>query len=507
MSTQQTPTNHAGYVIQGEVVVRISHGLERPLWAKNGSPLPIANSEGFRWIAGRWFTDGVHIIVQAQQGSSMAYEYYYRIEDADLESFEVLNERYARDARQAYYITGRTIRSKSPAAFHPLIYRDWRAPDEHGQALESEMRVHPYYAADNESIYVCGRRINGSDGASVEALSSHYVVDASHVYYYGRRIEADRASFVVGLSNHGQGPLRATDHHGPVEFGKRQTVLDLDQIEDWRSFFESHPQLHDYWWHRMQVPTRRGHEVEYRGHPLSGLDPDSFTAVEIDIGHDLHNTIVGDSRGIHWLGFSGDGRRYEPLPLSTQPITALRLLGQRYFTDGISVFFAEYHSPQVMRKVSPSDFRVLERGWARDTHRAFYQGTAKKGVNPERLQVAGCYAWDDAQLFCDGKPLKVATPHTQLSVPHPAFLLAGEQLFYGRRPVSSKRVHLPTLEFLDNDFARDRQHVYIVGVVNLVAIEGADLASFHITAPGKAKDATRSYDARTLRDETAPKGD
>lgn len=119
--------------------------------------------------------------------------------------------------------------------------------------------------------------------------------------------------------------------------------------------------------------------------------------------------------------------------------------------------------------------------------------------------MAGCYAWDDAQLFCDGKPLKVTVPHANLTVPHPAFLLAGEQLFYGRRPVSSKRVHLPTLEFLDGDFARDRHSVYIVGYVNLVAIDGADLASFRVTAPGKAEDALRSYDAKTLKDETAPK--
>lgn len=507
MPAQRTPTNHPSYIIQGDVVVRTSHGLDRPLWAKDGSPLPVANPEGFRCIAGRWFTDGVHVIVQAQQGSSMAYEYYYRIEDADLESFEVLNERYARDIHQAYYITGRTIRSKSPSTFHPLIYPAWRASDENVQSLQPETRLHAYYAADSEAIYSCGKRIAGSDGASVQALDVSYIVDASHVYYRGKRIDAERASFVLGLDRHGQGTLRATDRDGPVAFGKRQTMLDQHQVEEWRPFFETHPQLKDYWWHRMQMPTRREREVEYRGHHLSGLDPESFATIDIDLGHGLRGTVVGDAEGIHWLSFSGDGHVYELHPLSAQPITALRVLDQRYFTDGAGVYYVEYGSPQLMRKVSPHDFRVLEGGWARDTHRAFYLGTTKKDVNPDRLQLAGCYAWDDGQLFCDGKPLKVATPHAQLIVPHPAFLLAGEQLFYGRRPVSSRRVHLPTLEFLDNDFARDRDRVYIVGAISLVAIDGADLASFRVVAPGEAEDVARSYDAPTLREETAPKGD
>lgn len=505
MSTESTTTNHPDYVIQGDTVVCTSHGLSRALWAKDGSPLPVENPQGFHCIAGRWFTDGVHVIVRAQLGSSIAYPYYYRIEDADLESFEVLNERYARDTRQAYYITGRTIRSKSPSAFQPLIYQGWRAADETGELLEPEMCVHKYYAADNESIYVCGKRISGSHGASVEGLDINYIVDASHVYYYGKRIEADRASFVLGLNGQDHRTLRVTDRLGPLERGQRQTVVDQHQIEEWRPFFEMHPQLRDYWWHRMQVPAEREHEVEYKGHHLSGLDPGSFAAVDVDLGHNIHGVVAGDANGIHWLSFSSDGPGYQLEPLSAQPIAAVRALGQHYFTDGVSVFYAEYYSRQVMRKVSPSDFRVLERGWARDTHRAFYLGTAKKSVNPDRLQMAGCYAWDDAQLFCDGKPLKVTVPHANLTVPHPAFLLAGEQLFYGRRPVSSKRVHLPTLEFLDGDFARDRHSVYIVGYVNLVAIDGADLASFRVTAPGKAEDALRSYDAKTLKDETAPK--
>ncbi|MGV8769554.1 DKNYY domain-containing protein, partial [Pseudomonas aeruginosa] len=77
---------------------------------KDGSPLPIANPDGFQMLARRWGTDGHSVIVQAQQGSSTAYEYFYRIDNVDLATFSVLNERYAKDARRAYYLTGKTLR-------------------------------------------------------------------------------------------------------------------------------------------------------------------------------------------------------------------------------------------------------------------------------------------------------------------------------------------------------------------------------------------------------------
>ena len=40
--------------------------------------------------------------------------YWYEVEGADIATFEALNLRYARDRERAYYITGKTIRTKSP---------------------------------------------------------------------------------------------------------------------------------------------------------------------------------------------------------------------------------------------------------------------------------------------------------------------------------------------------------------------------------------------------------
>lgn len=219
-------TNHPDYAIDGDAVIRRSHG--QPLWTKDGKPLPIERPHAFRCIAGRWFTDGVHVIVQGQLGSAIVRQYYYRIEDADLDTFEVLNQRYARDVRQAYYITGKTIRTHSPHAFRPLVYETWSRPGTGGVAFE--MREHEYVAVDDESIYVTGRRVAGSHGASAVGFPGNYFADADRVYCYGRPKDIDRASFVCGPDE--AGFMRVTDRLGPIDNGERQTVQDARLVDD-----------------------------------------------------------------------------------------------------------------------------------------------------------------------------------------------------------------------------------------------------------------------------------
>ncbi|WP_175770648.1 DKNYY domain-containing protein [Burkholderia anthina] len=493
-------TNHPDYAIAGDTVIRRADGL--PLWGKDGKPLPIERPQAFRCIGGRWFTDGVHVIVQAQLGSAMVSLYYYRIEDADLDTFEILNQRYARDARQAYYITGRTIRTRSPHAFRPLVYETWNRPDDaHGVTFE--MREHAYLATDDESIYMNGRRINGSHGASAIGFPGGYFADANRVYYYGRPKDIDRESFLCGPD--AAGYLRCTDRIGPIESGERQTVQETRLFDEWHSFFTMRPALHDYWWHRRRQPAAAA-TVRFRDATLTGFDPATFAARETLFDFGAIDWLCGDAHGIHWAHRTCAEMPVELTRFSDQPIDAVRVLGKHYFTDGATVFYAFSPSqPQPLRGADPAAFRVLSGGWARDATRAFHLGVVKKSIDPDRLHVEGSYAWDGERLFCDGKPLQVDVPASELRVLHPTFLRAGDKLFFGRRPVSTKRVHLPTLEFIDDDFARDRKHAYIVGHVSLVEIDGADPASFRVVEPGTARDDTRRYDARTLRDATAPR--
>jgi hypothetical protein len=117
MPIQTIPTNHPSYVIQGWTVVRTSYGLDRPLWAKDDSPL-------------RGRIRRTSVVLQA----------------------------------------GGLPTACMP---QPLIYQDWRRADDEGhRKLIPDARVHKYYAIDKESAYTCGKRIVGSDGASAQGLGA-----------------------------------------------------------------------------------------------------------------------------------------------------------------------------------------------------------------------------------------------------------------------------------------------------------------------------------------------
>lgn len=493
---------------------------DRPLWAKDGTPLPVAAPERFRslefayperlpgYTKQRWFTDDVAIYVQAQQGSAVAYIYFYRIDDADIASFQVLNERYARDARRAYYITGKTLRPLRPDAFLP-VWAQWQELDAVGNVVCSQVREDKYFATDGCHLYVCGVRMKDVDAASMEFLGGAYWGDQGHVYVNRRKVDADRASFVAiaqTFSPDDRG-LWATDRLGPFgRSGERDLRTEQALRDEWAPFFAAHPELSDYWWHRAADAQLT--PVTYRGVVLHGLERASFAAIKVpSFFPGLEMGLCGDDNGIHCLHLYSEGRGDIPANgsltrVSDAPINQVKVISPGYWSDGKTVFLQpnHYETSRPLIKAHQPSFVVMAGGWAKDQARIYYCGVEKKGLDQKRFQVHGCYAWDDRQLFCDGKPLCANTDHDKLKVPHPTFLLTDKSLYCGRRPVSSNRVHLPTLEFLDQDFARDRKQVFLVTDLGLHEVIGADPLQFRVDIPGVGTDGVRNYVAKELRD-------
>ncbi|MCH5770595.1 DKNYY domain-containing protein, partial [Salmonella enterica] len=78
---------------------------------KQGNPLDV-DAESFQAFGGRWLHDRHRVYGEGEYGAQRR-TYWYEVEDADIATFEALNLRYARDRERAYYITGKTIRTKS----------------------------------------------------------------------------------------------------------------------------------------------------------------------------------------------------------------------------------------------------------------------------------------------------------------------------------------------------------------------------------------------------------
>lgn len=458
--------NHPSYRVINDQVYR---GF-KPLHQKDGKPLPIANPRGFLMLARRWGTDGQSVVVQAQQGSSISFEYFYRIDNADLATFTVLNERYAKDKRCAYYLTGKTIRYVGN--FHLL--KRWQPTfDESGRVVSASECEDEYFAVDDKFVYAAGTRLRGAHGPGFRHLGFDYYRDDQHVYWRNKRLDVDVESFVViQLYQREQdySPVLVGDKNGPLG---SSGVVDAAMHATWAPFFRAHTHLEDYWWHRLQVLTEYsqtqkeaaplhpvglgfelGLNVYFHGRSISGLDAASFQLL------DTH--LCGDANGLYLIPFH-NAETQVPERFSLEPAQHFRSLGTPYLTDGKKVFCHRifYHPPDPIRKADVSTFESCGHGWAKDRQAIYYYGEVKKRLKPCDTRILGTYAFSPTVILSEGKLLDVEFDPAEVRVPHPDFLQLGtRKLFCHRRPLSAKRIDLATLEFLGDRYARDQYRIY-----------------------------------------------
>ncbi|MCP1456844.1 DKNYY domain-containing protein [Pseudomonas kilonensis] len=458
--------NHPSYrVIDGQVYKGF-----KPLHQKDGTPLPIATPYDFQMLAHRWGTDGQSIIVQAQQGSSISYEYFYRIDNADLATFTVLNERYAKDRHRAYYLTGKSIRYVGD--FH-LLKCSQPVFDECGRVVSASEYKDDYFAVDDTFVYAAGTRLRDAHGPSFRHLGFDYYRDHQHVYRRQKRLDVDAQSFVVTQlyrNDQDYSPVLVGDKHGPLGSGG---IIDAAMQEAWAPYFEAHPQLKGYWWHRLQALPEAaqphtetqplqviglgfelGDQVYFHGRVINGLDAATFKLL------DTH--LCGDAQGLYLIPFH-NAETEVPERFSQEPAEHFRSLGAPYLTDGKTVFCHRifYHPPEPIRKAQAATFESCGHGWAKDRDAVYYYGEAKKRLHPSDTRILGTYAISPSLILSEGKPLEVAFDPEEVRVPHPDFLQLGtRKLFCHRRPVSAKRIDLTTLQFLNDRYARDQHRIY-----------------------------------------------
>ena len=227
-----------------------------PLTDRKGEPIE-ADAASFKAVGGRWLYDKHHVYGEGQYGANRT-SYWYIVDDADAATFEALNLRYARDKHRAYYITGKTIRTKSPEVFEivpelRLNYRDGtRDPLHEGSVI----------ARDREAVYFYGARLRKARPENFKVLGHGYATDGTTVWYLDHKkvIEgADAETFTVPgpgepyVSGRSSG-AGVTDRNRPYVYG--EPCAPQEWVEDWRQFFEAKPDLHGWWWHQFAQPQR-----------------------------------------------------------------------------------------------------------------------------------------------------------------------------------------------------------------------------------------------------------
>ncbi|MDX5628157.1 MULTISPECIES: DKNYY domain-containing protein [unclassified Brenneria] len=484
-------TNHNGYLwVNGQ----ICDAKLQPLRDKNGEPLAIKHPENFRMLAPRWGTDGEDLIVQGQMGSKVVKIYHYLIKNGDLATFQRLNQRYAKDAKRAYYITGKTIRYHGDFRLLKVyprghIFSDTRLPQ-----VNSD-----YFAVDDRYAYCCGLRIKNADGATFRHICDNYYRDDHTVFYQNKPLDVDADSFIAVPWN--DQLFTCDDNRALGSTGS----MGQQEKERWGEFFAAHPEYRPRWWRRLnhvedEAPAslreigqgfQAGRWLYFHQQRLDDMDVESFRL--------LTPYLCGDRFGLYLIPFHNPEKNV-PERFSAQPVERFRLLdySQTYFTDGATVWCHTifYHLPQAIKKADLASFKSYDYGWARDKTHVYYHGSIKKDLSAAQTHFHGIYAYDQRHLFCHGKRVKIDFTPEELHFPHPFFVMIGQKkLLCERYTVSARRIHLPTLTFLNHYFARDRNHIYYFDDIRtLHPLQQADYASFTVLDGTRAQDCHRRYE-------------
>lgn len=211
-------------------------------------------------------------------------------------SFKALDDRFARDAKRGYFL-GSSIAGSDGASFvvvsaneardrHAVYYCDTYRKGQEYWAIQ-HLRIHPIegadagsytaigqgYARDVRRVYFQGRAFDARDPASFEPLAGDFGRDAQRGYYARQEIADSHGPSFEAVDDSDIAYARDRQHgyyaHGNVD-GDREEARDIVRI--------------------LRTPNPaairvlgRGYAADpqhvwYRGRPLQGADPATFTS-------------------------------------------------------------------------------------------------------------------------------------------------------------------------------------------------------------------------------------
>jgi hypothetical protein len=411
----------AGGVLRGEKLARAHPGSFVALahgYGKDGAscyylhhPLKGADVESFEVVGERCARDRNHVFWGEK-----------RVRGADFGTFVVLDDRFAKD-RTSVYWDGQRIPGADPRSFEVLLVH------------------HPgHYARDRHGVYNANghRVIKGLDGGRFRFLNRGYGMDGSAVYSTSsERVSRTKdARTFQALTDWLAKDARAVYLHGKE--ARRLDPLTVEWVGD------------------LYVRDKAGvyfyNVLEEKLVPLPGADRASFRL--------LKDGYVRDRARI----FRG------PAEIPADATTA-EVLSDGYIRDAEWVY---YSSLQRFRRTT--ELRMLGHGYAADGSRVYFNGIALPGSDPATFRILSAPDLTD--------PFR----------PRAAIARDSRQVYFFHEV--QERLDAATFEALGDDYTKDRSAVFF----RSQRMATADPTSFEILGHGYALDKNRVYfDGREIR--------
>ena len=449
-----------------------------------------ATDKELKFLAYSYYTDGdsLYYFISRDVEHSYSDEPFQFFIDEDRHDMHDMGELVKVEG-----LTAANIKSLTYEGLHWFIFLGF---DLRNIDIASYEFLNTYYQKDAHSVYSQCAPLSGADPATFSVLDGEYAKDAQRVYCNGRVLaDADVATFFV-MENGAYG----RDKEHMYFFDTRLDGVDADSVV--------------FWDNGMMFKDKNN--IYYNGKKVfPGADPASF---------EIEDWFAKDKNTVWYLesmkslkGFVA--KNFKPL-------------GKGYVSDGRLVFYLDM---QIENADAPS-FQVLGKGtYAKDRNQVYAKGKLVKGADAETFELIGNGVWADGiasdehdyardqnnVYFLDYYDEVKAVENVDVGT----FTVINNYWLKDKNKVMSRHMHEKfldadpaTFEIIDNEFTRDKKHLYRHGnlieeadpgsftriderifkdkhnvFLNLIHIAGADPDSFDVLSSAYSKDKKAVY--------------
>ncbi|QHT66844.1 hypothetical protein GXP67_09325 [Rhodocytophaga rosea] len=324
---------------------------------------------------GREITDKNFVVLNDVFAKDSAYIYYKDqvITDADIVTFQALDEQYAKDKNRVYYcdeyresqnyfLTKRktiTIVDKAIAdSFTSLgggYAKDGRFAYFEGTAfpvkdIATFEGIDRYFSRDQMQAYFNRKPIAGSDGKTFEVIDYHYAKDKAQVYFYGHPGEVKEDIYILPCN---PAAFQVLDY--PFSKDDNQVVYENEKM----------PQVHIASFQVLKNGySKDQNAVYFETQKIAGVDVTSFElyAANDSLTQDFY--YARDKASVYW----------QHKQVKQADVNSFKVLGHGYGSDHTHVFY----KTTILTGADPNSFTVYPHGFgdadAEDSRNKYNEG-------------------------------------------------------------------------------------------------------------------------------------
>lgn len=374
-------------------------------------------SKFFKIIVGVFILANLGMAEYVKKDNAVYYKYSeeddseFKVENVDLGTFKILNDKYAKDRKNVYFSGNKSFEDVDSKTFEVLpqyysrdknnVYKpinEWIQKID-GANPKTIKVLNEFYSKDDKNVYYDMDKILDADVNSFEITGKerYYAKDKNSVYYLGEKIEgANPKTFkIISDGSYSKDDKNVYAGLEIVKGADPQTFKEIfgtNYARDKNNFYyyygyvknlgkinEKNFKVLDYYL------VKNGNEMYYAGEKVNIKNPDKFEVIKTSDDNDI---LYGkDDENIYVVTSDEKHGYFKAIKNADKDTFEVMEKDTRYSKDKNNVYYAGYNVVQ-LQDVDKSSFTIgEENGFSYDKKNVYYAGRKLNDISSAGFKV------------------------------------------------------------------------------------------------------------------------